>query len=104
LGYSADRLNLERAVEILAVIGTEQGIVGVAARFAKTRLITPHKKQTRAQSMPRSLAPAIDAIPQNAVGPSGGTIESEELVPLLAHSLSMASSALHLDSPMRASS
>jgi hypothetical protein len=87
LGYSADRLNLEQALKILAVIGTEQGIVGVAARFARTRLVTPHKKQTQAQSMPRSLAPAIE-VPLNSVSPSaGGTIESEELVALLAHSL-----------------
>ncbi|HTA89365.1 MAG TPA: hypothetical protein VK745_07315 [Polyangiaceae bacterium] len=87
LGYSADRLNLEQALKILAVIGSESGIVGVAARFAKTRLVTPHKKQMQAQSMPRSLAPAVEA-PVSSVSPSvGGTLESEELVALLAQSL-----------------
>jgi hypothetical protein len=87
LGYPTDRLNLERALGILAALSTEPGIVGVAARFARTRLVTPHKKQTQAQSMSRGLTPAVEA-PPSSLGPSaGGSIESEELIALLAHSL-----------------
>jgi hypothetical protein len=87
LGYPADRLSLERVLKILAMLGAEPGIVGVAARFAKTRLVTPHEAQTQAQSMPRSLAPVVDAR-SNSVSPSaGGTIESAELVAVLAHSI-----------------
>jgi hypothetical protein len=47
LDFPVDDLNLERALEILTSLGSQPGIVGIAARFAKTRLLSPRKLSSK---------------------------------------------------------
>src|SRR5260221_8577993 len=58
LGYSTDALDLERTLEILSELGSQPGIVGVSARFAKSRILSPRKKPS-STSIPRQDRPAV---------------------------------------------
>ena len=85
LNYDTEQLTFEQAIEILTALGEQPGIVGVSARFARTRLVVPHGEQTQRESRKRSPAP----LDETTVGscPAAPTLESEELVELLAHSI-----------------
>ena len=87
LGYAADRLNLEQAIKVLTALEEQPGIVGVSARFAKTRLATPHRAESKAQSVQRSLEPPPGEAARSLQPGAAGSLKSEELAALLAHSL-----------------
>ena len=83
--YSTDQLKFEQALEILTALGEEPGIVGVSARFAKARLVMPHGTRSQAHSPERSLQPPNEAA--SSLRPATSTLDSGELVSLLAKSL-----------------
>jgi len=85
LNYATDQLNLEQAIEILTALGAHAGIVGVSARFAKTRLMIPHRKQDKLRSVEQSLAPLAEMA--SPLRSAATTLDSGELIALLANSL-----------------
>jgi hypothetical protein len=90
LGYMKDRLNVEQALQIIASLASEPGIVGVSARFAKTRLTTQEKARPMQAwlSAPPQAEPSAEPPPQPTISDATSTsITSKEIAVLLAASL-----------------
>jgi hypothetical protein len=86
LGHAPDRLNLQQALAILGALGEDPGIVGISARFAKTRLVAPGKKQAPSAAQPSSTARSLAPV-ESAPASAASQIEPDELAALLAHSI-----------------
>jgi hypothetical protein len=83
--YSMDQLSFEQALEMLTTLGEEPGIVGVSARFAKARLVMPQGTPSLAYRPEGSLPPHAETA--SSLRPVTATLDSGELVSLLAKSL-----------------
>jgi hypothetical protein len=87
-GVAAERLTLAIALDILAALSTTEGIVGVAARLAKTRLVSQRKGRP---SLPSIRIETIPAPTRHSAPPpaeaAATTIEVGEIVRLLAHTV-----------------
>jgi hypothetical protein len=104
--FREEALQYEECIAILAMLGREDGIVGVAARFARTRADAPASNVTalhsaaRANDAPTAIAAGLRAPPPEApregatagsgTGPrSGPVLSARVLAELLAHTLGL---------------
>src|SRR6185436_3105396 len=87
LGHRLDRLTFEKARQILGKLGAEPGIVGVASRFALTRLVpaTQPSVQLKVAPLRSGRAEKVRAIAAEEA--AAKTIGHENVAQLLAHSL-----------------
>jgi len=83
-GYSTDTLDIERALQILGSLESNPGIVGVAARFAKSRLLSRTNQSSSSIQLPAIDAPAERAEP---VQKGVARLPAREIVKLLAATL-----------------
>jgi hypothetical protein len=87
LGYVKDRLNVAQALQIIASLASEPGIVGVSARFATTRLTTQEKARPTQASLSVPQPEPAPALQPTIVDAASTFITSKEIAVLLAASL-----------------
>ena len=90
LGYAAETLDVDRALRILESLESQAGLVGVAARFAKSRVVS--RTNTSSARVPRQAVEAPGATkpePEKPAAPGKRLerLDSSEIVKLLAATL-----------------
>jgi len=88
LKLNANHLTLARTLEILMALAVAPGVIGVSARFARTRLLGRKNKNSsgpHARTDAATLPPEPPAKIKATV--EGSRVESSELVELLAHTV-----------------
>lgn len=88
LGLNENRLTLGHTLDILTALGSSPGIVGVAARFAGTRLLSGRRKGSSGSHQRVDAATAPTDAPRTTQAPEGPErVVKTELVTLLANTV-----------------
>ena len=87
LGYSHEHLTLSQTEELLTMLGSQPGIVGVAARFARSRIQAARGASSGRLARVVAPAPAVPAGPAPEAKPSPMSVTPKEIAALLEHTL-----------------